>query len=145
MIAMLLRNGAITPQHARDHPQRHVVTQSLGIGDPQPDSVRAVLATGDWVLLCSDGLNDELTDDEIAEVLRTHAEPESAADALVASALDRGGRDNVSVVLVEYDGPNGEEPEVLESEDEASVPWKQIIIGAGGAIVAALIAVLLLR
>lgn len=109
------------------------MTQTLGIGTPDPSLISEPLRKGDWLLLCSDGLNDELEDAEIARILRTHAAPEAAADALIAAALAHGGRDNVSAVVVEYDGPNG------VSFDQKTILWLAII---GGACAAALLAVL---
>jgi protein phosphatase len=97
----------LTETQLRGHPNKNLVTQTLGIGTPEPSSITEPLRRGDWLLLCSDGLNDELEDAEIAKILRTHNAPDAAADALIAAALAHGGRDNVSAVLVEYDGPNG--------------------------------------
>ena len=91
------------------------------------------LRKGDWLLLCSDGLNDELEDAEIAQILRSHSAPDAAADALIAAALAHGGRDNVSAVVVEYDGPNG------VSFDQKTILWLAIV---GGACAAILLAVL---
>jgi len=96
----------LTDEQLRGHPNRNLVTQTLGIGTPEPSVAKLPLRRRDWLILCSDGLNDELEDREIAEVLRAHTEPEKATDALVDAALAKGGRDNVSAVVVEYDGPN---------------------------------------
>ena len=96
----------LTDEQLRGHPNRNLVTQTLGIGAPEPSVAMLPLRKRDWLILCSDGLNDELEDREIAEILRSHAEPEKATDALIDAALAKGGRDNVSAVVVEYDGPN---------------------------------------
>src|SRR6185503_19270234 len=87
----------------RGHPNKNLVTQTLGIGTPEPSVIDLPLRKGDWLLLCSDGLNDELEDQEIAAILRAHPSLDAAADELIAAALAKGGKDNVSVVLVEYD------------------------------------------
>ncbi len=105
-VEMLRERGDITEAELRNHPNRNIVTQTLGLGDPAPSTSDVALKRGDRILLCSDGLNDELTDDEIGEVLRVHDSLEGTTRALIERALDRGGRDNVSVVLVEYDGQN---------------------------------------
>ncbi len=105
-VEMLRERGDITESQVRNHPNRNIVTQTLGLGDPAPSVVDVGLKRGDRILLCSDGLNDELTDAEIAEIMREHAGLEEATRHLIERALDRGGRDNVSVVLVEYDGHN---------------------------------------
>ncbi|HKT72649.1 MAG TPA: protein phosphatase 2C domain-containing protein [Steroidobacteraceae bacterium] len=95
----------LTEAELREHPQRHLVTQSLGIGSPIPSRIETRLHWGDWLLLCSDGLTDELDDDAIADVLRAHPKPEEAGDALIAAALERGGHDNVSVAIIAYGPP----------------------------------------
>jgi len=115
----LITNGQISEQDARNHPQRNIVTQSVGLGDPKPDVVRGRLHSGDKILLCSDGLNDELTDGEIASVCADHAGTSAMIDALIESALAHGGRDNVSVVIAEFrnvDAPDYEPDATIEME-----------------------------
>ena len=96
----------LSEEQLRGHPNRNLVTRTLGIGTPEPSLAKCPLQRRDWLILCSDGLNDELEDREIAEVLRTHREPDEATEALIDAALAKGGRDNVSAVVVEYDGPD---------------------------------------
>ncbi|MDY6946600.1 MAG: protein phosphatase 2C domain-containing protein [Pseudomonadota bacterium] len=96
----------LSEEQLRSHPNRNLVTRTLGIGTPEPSLARCPLQRRDWLILCSDGLNDELDDREIAEVLRTHQQPDGATEALIDAALAKGGRDNVSAVVVEYDGPD---------------------------------------
>ncbi len=100
----LISQGAISVEQARSHPHRNVVTQALGVTDPQNLNVETMageLQPGMQLLLCSDGLTEEVDDGGIAQVL---AQPECSAqecvDTLVAAALDGGGSDNVTVVLV---------------------------------------------
>jgi protein phosphatase len=100
-LEFLLRSGAITDAQARNHPQRNVVTQALGLNSPEPDWFEDSWQQGDRLLLCSDGLSDELEDAEIQALLDTNPDIESAAFALVNAALKNGGRDNISVVLIE--------------------------------------------
>lgn len=108
-VQMLIDQGHLTDETARDHPKRNMVTQVLGLGEPEPETRHLPLKTGDWLVLCSDGLNDELTDTEIAEVLvQVDGDVQQVAPRLIEQALANGGRDNVSVVAVEYDGPNAE-------------------------------------
>ena len=98
----LMAAGLITEAEARTHPRRNVITRSLAAqGDARPDTTPVELHPGETLLLCTDGLTSELEDDAIETVLRQHAEPQEAADALVAAALDAGGRDNVTVLVVE--------------------------------------------
>ena len=98
----LVDRGEIRPEAAADHPLAHVVTNLLGASDRLALEERwNPLASGDILLLCSDGLCRTLTDREIADILHDHP-VERAADRLMESALSRGARDNVSVVVVSY-------------------------------------------
>lgn len=106
-LELLREQEHLTDSQLRNHPNRNLVTQTLGIGVPKPSVSTIPLRHGDWLLLCSDGLNDELDDAQIGNILDAHAAPDAAADALIEAALVSGGKDNVSVVLVEYDGPDG--------------------------------------
>lgn len=103
----LVNDGQITDEEARLHPRRNIVTRALGIDDTVVvDTWTLTPAHGDRYLLCSDGLVDEVPDHEIADVLSGVTDTEQAADALVAMALRHGGRDNVTVVVVDVvDGP----------------------------------------
>ena len=100
----LIAQGAITADQARSHPHRNVVTQALGVTDPQLLNVETLsgeLRTGLQLLLCSDGLTEEVDDPSIARVLAHHeCSAQECVDGLVAAALDGGGSDNVTVVLV---------------------------------------------
>lgn len=102
LVAQLEREGQLTPEEARIHPQRNIITRVLG-NDPdvEVDSFPVDPFRGDRFVLCSDGLFSEVEDDEIARVLRTHADPQNAVGELVRLANERGGRDNISVVVVD--------------------------------------------
>ena len=110
MVAEMVRRGELSPEEAESHQQRHVITRALGLGpDVSADTFPVPVRKGDRVLLCSDGLTDELDDEEIALALSTIADPQVAAEDLVARANAHGGADNISVVLVDVlladDGP----------------------------------------
>ena len=100
----LIANGAITHEQARSHPHRNVVTQALGVTDPNNLNVETMtgeLRSGMQLLLCSDGLTEEVDDRNIARVLgQSDCSAQECVDSLVAAALDGGGSDNVTVVLV---------------------------------------------
>ena len=100
----LIANGAITHEQARSHPHRNVVTQALGVTDPRNLNVETMtgeLRPGMQLLLCSDGLTEEVDDRSIAQVLeQDDCSAQECVDRLVAAALDGGGSDNVTVVLV---------------------------------------------
>ncbi len=105
----LMDAGVITAAEARTHPLRNVVTRSLGT-DAQADPDVWVFPpfAGERFVICSDGLTNELTDDEIAEVLAELDEPQEAAEELVRNAVQAGGRDNVTVVVVALEGTTTE-------------------------------------
>jgi protein phosphatase len=100
----LIDQGAITSEQARSHPHRNVVTQALGVTDPQSlrvESVRGQLAPGMQLLLCSDGLTEEVKDSAIAAIVgRKDLSAQECVDHLIIAALDGGGSDNVTVILV---------------------------------------------
>jgi PPM family protein phosphatase len=131
-LEMLREQGSLTDSEMRGHPNKNLVTQTLGISKPQPSVINVPLRTDDWLLLCSDGLNDELDDNEIAKLLRTCSAPEAAAETLISAALAKGGKDNVSVVIVEYDGPNG--VSFLGKFRYKSVLWIPVASGVFAAI-----------
>jgi serine/threonine protein phosphatase PrpC len=102
LVAEWEREGRITAEQAATHPHRNVITRALGIDDDVAvDRWDLTPAAGDRYLLCSDGLTNELDDDAIASVLVTFADPQTAAEELVAQANAAGGRDNVTVVVVD--------------------------------------------
>jgi protein phosphatase len=98
----LVNEGIITPEEARVHPRRNIVTRAMGIDrNVQVDVFHQLVRTGDRVLLCSDGLVDEVADFDIAQVLIDHSDPQEAAEALVMVANANGGRDNTTVIVVD--------------------------------------------
>jgi PPM family protein phosphatase len=100
----LIEQGAISPEQARTHPHRNVVTQALGVTDPQSlrvETVAGELTQGSQILLCSDGLTEEVDDAAIAAVLsREDLSAQECVDHLILAALDGGGSDNVTVILL---------------------------------------------
>jgi protein phosphatase len=98
----LVDAGQLTVEQARVHPLRHVVTRSLGSRErPRPDVRRLPRQPGQRFLLCSDGLTDELEDGDIAAVLRDASDPAAACTRLIAAAEAAGGRDNITVIVVD--------------------------------------------
>lgn len=98
----LVRSGAISSEEAGSHPSRHLLTRCLGVNAKDTFEVgirRGRFARGQEVLLCSDGLTDELTASEIAGILGSKGSAQERVDQLVDAAIERGGRDNVTVVL----------------------------------------------
>jgi serine/threonine protein phosphatase PrpC len=99
--AELVRRGELSESEALGHPHRNVLTRALGVGpDVELDSAAYRGGEGDRLLVCTDGLFNEVPNDEIASLMATE-DAQEAADALVELALSRGGRDNISVVIAE--------------------------------------------
>lgn len=93
--------GVITDEQARHHPAQHMITRAVGATDQlELDDDAIEVADGDVFLLCSDGLSNEVTDEEMLAVLTT-VECERAPEELVELALARGGRDNITAVVVQ--------------------------------------------
>ena len=95
-----LEAGVLTPEQAQNHPQRNVLTRSLGdSATPEADVRTEPLRDGDLFILCSDGLTGGVADSLILDTFRKHAEPQELAEALVNLANERDGSDNVTVVV----------------------------------------------
>lgn len=98
----LIGAGLIGADQRRGHPRGHLITRALGIGrSARTDCWMLPPVAGERFLLCSDGLTDEIADDEIARLLAAGPEPVEAADLLVQAAVEAGGRDNVTAVVIE--------------------------------------------
>jgi PPM family protein phosphatase len=118
----LVNTGHITEDEARAHPRRNIVTRALGIEPTvRVDTWLVPMVHGDRFILCSDGLVDEVHDDDIAAIARASTDPQVVADQLIAKANANGGRDNVTVVVV--DVLQGVEPTAGESELESEPGW----------------------
>ncbi|UFS70699.1 Stp1/IreP family PP2C-type Ser/Thr phosphatase [Geomonas sp. RF6] len=92
--------GLITPRQARSHSMKNVILRALGIDlSLSLDIIRGPVLPADIFLLCSDGLSDMVEDQEISAILASSGTIEEKAALLVASALQAGGRDNITVVL----------------------------------------------
>lgn len=97
----LVECGAITREEARLHPRKNVITRALGV-EPKVESdfFEFTMQSGDSLILCSDGLSNVLTDDEILDFVLDNPEPEELCRLLVNATLDRGAGDNVTVIAV---------------------------------------------
>lgn len=131
-----LKDNGITVEEARKHPKRNVITQSIGVGEPRPDTVDGDCQPGDRYLLCSDGLNDELTDEEICSILQSSANSGEITEQMINAALEKGGRDNISVIVVDIDPKRRKSAaisKVLASE-QVKHTWLPILAGVGAAL-----------
>jgi protein phosphatase len=103
LVAELVRSGDLTRDQAAEHPQKNLITRALG-ADEEVDVDTAILPieAGDRVLLCSDGLSDMVSEAGISEILADSPDdPERAARALLSAALDAGGNDNITIIVVD--------------------------------------------
>jgi serine/threonine protein phosphatase PrpC len=101
-VQYLFTQGQISAEEMETHPQRNVLTQTLGFDQPKPDAVVYDLEPNDQLLLCSDGVTVEIPDDEIAEIMAAAGSPQQAADNLVAKVVERHGKDDASAIVVHY-------------------------------------------
>lgn len=103
-VARALKFGEITPEEARNHQWRHVLSRCLGREDLHQIDVQSLdMQPGDRLVLCSDGLTEELPDQVIASLLQSNPAVDKAVVALVKAALANGGHDNTTVVIVAID------------------------------------------
>ena len=103
LVAELVRSGDLTRDQAAEHPQKNLITRALG-ADEEVDVDTAILPieAGDRILLCSDGLSDMVSEAGISEILADSPEdPERVARGLLSAALDAGGNDNITIVVVD--------------------------------------------
>ena len=132
LVAELVRSGDLTRAQAAEHPQKNLITRALGAeNEVEVDTVVLPVEAWDRFLLCSDGLTDMVPEARIAEILADSPDdPEEPARALVSAALEAGGSDNVTVVVVdvrpeqepppgERSGGTAEMPAVARSGDES--------------------------
>ena len=97
-----MRQGEMTEEEAAVHPQRHILTRALGVSpDVEADMWELKLRAGDRIVLCSDGLSNELSLEELGQVLAAEPDPGDAAHRLVEAANAHGGADNITVVVVD--------------------------------------------
>jgi PPM family protein phosphatase len=123
LVGELLRSGKLSPEEARIHPQRNVITRAVG-NDPDVDvdTYTIETRTGDVFLLCSDGLFSMVDDEQISATLLKHRDDlDTAVRTLVQQALEGGGEDNITVVAFQIGEP-ADDVEQLEKTREHAVP-----------------------
>lgn len=124
-VQMLFQSGLINAEEMANHPEKNIITQCLGsteLDEVKVDIIERKWQEGDWILLCSDGLSDVVTNQEISAILENNEDIEKAGQALVEAALTNGGRDNISVILV--GPPSGIKVSVQAKLDSISGRWK---------------------
>ncbi|MGI6664103.1 MAG: Stp1/IreP family PP2C-type Ser/Thr phosphatase [Christensenellaceae bacterium] len=103
-VQYLVDKGLLTQEEAARHPYRNMIMRALGMEEVEADAFTVPFAKGDNLLLCSDGLSGYVTDEEIEKILLDKKTAQEKTEALVDLALDRGGRDNISVIVAVNDG-----------------------------------------
>ncbi|MEW1961471.1 protein phosphatase 2C domain-containing protein [Microbacterium sp. NPDC077644] len=111
VVQELISSGRLSPEEAEGHPYSNVITRAVGASElTPPDYLGIEVLDGDRFVVCSDGLTKELTDYGIQHFLRENEDPGAAVDAMLAAALENGGRDNVTLIVVKI-ARTGHDPE----------------------------------
>ena len=97
-----VKAGNMTPEEAQHSRFRNIISRAIGTFNPIPDVQKIELIDGDELLICSDGLTSEVEDSEIARIMAGTQDVQTACDLLVKIALDMGGRDNITVIAMQY-------------------------------------------
>jgi PPM family protein phosphatase len=107
MVEEMLRAGVLKPAEAARHPWRHVITNAVGGVEAggQPELGRVAVQPGDAILLCSDGLTEMVSEQEILAEAQAGSDPERLCERLVNLANERGGRDNITVIVATIERP----------------------------------------
>lgn len=102
VVQELIDAGRISVEQAATHPERHVITRAIGaVGNAQADYSLVPLESKQRLLLCSDGLTSELSDRSISTILSNEASPHEAVSSLIEAAVNMGGRDNITAIVVD--------------------------------------------
>lgn len=128
VVQELVAAGRLSPEEAEQHPYGNVITRAVGPTDSvRPDYVRLDIVDGDRFVVCSDGLTKELTDFGIQHFLREHADPADAVSAMLEAALENGGRDNVTIIVVDVSAPGyGHDYDVDRDDADDDAPTNPV-------------------
>ena len=143
----MILEGRAGAEEAAQHPDAGTLVQAIGVAgnqQPQAEWITGALDSGECLLLCTDGLTDELNDGEIEHILRTENTPENMGKALVQAALESGGRDNITLALIRNaaagSSPVGESPSAADHNASSGGSMKYKIFT--GVLILALVAVI---
>lgn len=126
-VMALVEAGHIRPEEARTHPLRNELTACLGMNRRlEPGYYALRLRVGDRIVLCSDGLWDMVSDDEIGRIASRHNEPEKAVEELIAEANRAGGYDNITVIVIVVEA--GEQKEVAKEAQKVEIITQEFTI-----------------
>lgn len=102
LVEEMVRRGELGKKEARSHPDRHIITRALGAGaDVEADIFEVDIRKGDQILMCSDGLTNMVEDEEILAIVKEEREISQKVERLVKEANQNGGRDNITVIVIE--------------------------------------------
>ena len=121
LVQMLIDSGKITKAEAREHPRKNIIYQNLGAAeadDLQVSLKQGLLYKNHKIILCSDGLSDEIDDDRISEIIAAADNDDEAVERLLAAAIDNGGNDNVTAIVISAGSTAPEKTAVESSQDE---------------------------
>lgn len=103
-VAELIKNGTIKPEEASKHPQKNLITRAIGTGESIDVDINVLdIKNGDYILMCTDGLSNMLNEDEILNVVKSDKKIEERCSELIDLANNKGGYDNITVIVVEVD------------------------------------------
>ena len=101
LVEEMIRLGEMNKSEAKEHPDKNIITRAVGVAkDLEVDFFEVGLKSGDIVLLCSDGLTNMIEDDEIKRIVLSQRDIVERAEKLVETANENGGKDNITVVLI---------------------------------------------
>ena len=118
-VQALIDEGDITEEQAREHPRKNEITRAVGIMPSiEVDTMKLTLDSDESLLLCCDGVIAHLSDDDIHKIIRDSPDPQTACQEIVDMANERGGSDNISLIILSSEGSDTEEN---ESDDSPTV------------------------
>jgi protein phosphatase len=130
LVAQMIDAGSLTPEEAKTHPQRNVILQALGIRSQVDVAISlSELRRGDQIVLCSDGLSGKVDAEEIKEFLERF-DPKAACQGLVRIARERGGEDNITVIVARFNGDGltvAQPDDVAESGQTQTEPRRRFL------------------
>ncbi|MEE8059851.1 MAG: protein phosphatase 2C domain-containing protein [Pseudomonadales bacterium] len=133
-VETLLSSGAISKQEAINHPNRNLITQAVGVAGENGLEIEVIhgrLGVGQQLMICSDGLVDEVLDRDIASLMSAATNSEEALNSLVTAAVEAGGRDNITVVLASIENDLAVDDPALEREAIAPVAVRTTFLNEG--------------
>ena len=102
LVEEMVKKGVLSKENARSHPKKNIITRAVGVtATVEPDFFEVEWKSGDRILMCTDGLSNMLEDDELFMIINSVGSLEEKAKMLVDAANGNGGKDNISVILVE--------------------------------------------